>query len=276
VAEPTRQRRAGHRGSRVLVTGGSSGIGKATARALVRAGGHVVIAARDPARLAAAAESLRAERCDPGQVVEAVGLDVSDPHEVEHGMEQALAALGGLDVLVNNAGVALAARFLETSPGDFERLMRTNYLGMVHVTRAALPGLVAQGSGHVVNVSSLAGLIGIYGYTAYAASKFAVVGFSQALRQELRPHGIGVSVVCPPDTDTPQLAEENRTKPDETRAIAGSVRMLSAETVAEALLDGVARRRFLVVPGLEARWTERLTRHLPGLARWVMDRSLGS
>jgi 3-dehydrosphinganine reductase len=216
-----------------------------------------VIAARDPERLAAAIESLRTDRRDPHQVLEAVRLDVSDPHAVDGGVRQAIEALGGLDVLVNNAGVALAARFLETPLADFERLMQTNYLGMVRVTRAAIPALVPQGSGHVVNVSSLAGLIGIYGYTAYAASKFAVVGFSQALRQE-----------------TPQLAEENLTKPDETRAIAGTVRTLSAETVAAALLDGVARRRFLVVPGLEARWTERLARHLPGLARRVMDRPL--
>jgi 3-dehydrosphinganine reductase len=233
-----------------------------------------VIAARDPERLAAAIESLRTDRRDPHQVLEAVRLDVSDPHAVDGGVRQAIEALGGLDVLVNNAGVALAARFLETPLADFERLMQTNYLGMVRVTRAAIPALVPQGSGHVVNVSSLAGLIGIYGYTAYAASKFAVVGFSQALRQELRPHGISVSVVCPPDTDTPQLAEENLTKPDETRAIAGTVRTLSAETVAAALLDGVTRRRFLVVPGLEARWTERLARHLPGLARRIMDRPL--
>jgi 3-dehydrosphinganine reductase len=260
-------------GRRALVTGGSSGIGAATARALLRRGAHVAIAARRPGPLADTLRRLRAETRE-GVVVEAVQLDVTDPGAVETGVARAVGALGGLDLLVNNAGVAHAARFEDTTPETFEHLMATNFLGVVHVTRAALPRLCEQGRGDVVNVSSLAGLIGIYGYTAYAASKFAVTGFSQALRQELRPHGIGVSLVCPPDTDTPQLAEENRTKPPETRAIAGTTRVLAPEVVAEALLRGVARGRFLIVPGFEARWAERLARHFPRLGRWVMDQPL--
>jgi 3-dehydrosphinganine reductase len=139
------------------------------------------------------------------------------------------------------------------------------------VTRALLPYLLAQRSGWIANVASAAGFIGIYGYTAYSASKFAVAGFSECLRQELRPHGIGVTVVFPADTDTPQLEEENRIKPDETRAIAGTVRPGTPEAVARALLAGVAAGRFRVVPGFMNRVTWVATRFVPGFVRWLTD-----
>jgi len=123
-------------------------------------------------------------------------------------------------------------------------------------------------------VSSLAGLISIYGYTAYGASKFALTGFAEALRQEVRRDGIGVSVLYPPDVDTPQLAEENLTKPAETRAVAGNTRILAPEAVAESLLAGIARGRFRIIPGAEGRVADLAARLAPGLVRWIVDRQL--
>ncbi|MDJ0866572.1 MAG: SDR family oxidoreductase [Myxococcota bacterium] len=257
-------------GRRALVTGGSSGIGLAVARRLVAAGARVAIVARREAPLRAACDAL--QQAAPGPIRPTwVPLDVSDAEAVQAGVDRCADALGGLDLLVNNAGAAWAGTFLETPPERFRELLEVNFLGVVHVTRAALPHLVRAGRGDVAIVSSFAGLFAPYGYTAYAPTKYAATGFAEALRQELRPHGIGVSVVFPTDTDTPQLAEENRHKPAVTREISGTARVLTPDEVADALLEGVARGRFWIVPGLRARALAALIRHVPSLARRVVD-----
>ncbi len=120
-------------------------------------------------------------------------------------------------------------------------MMAVNYFGTLHVVKTVLPGMLARGSGHIVTISSLAGVVGVFGYTAYGASKYAVRGFSDALRAELKPQGIGVSIVYPPDTDTPQLAYEKLYKPPETKAITEVGGMIPAEKVAQAIVHGVAR-----------------------------------
>jgi 3-dehydrosphinganine reductase len=123
----------------------------------------------------------------------------------------------------------------------------------------------------VAFMSSFAGLIGIYGYTAYSASKFAIRGFAQSLRCELRPHGVRVSVCYPPDTLTPQLAFEEPHKPAETRAIAGKVKALSAEYVAEVFVSGMAAGKFQIVPSASARINEWAYRMMPGIAHAMFD-----
>lgn len=257
---------------RALVTGGSSGIGRALALALARAGGHVAIVARREAPLRETAEALRAAAPGAAQRFAAIPADVADPEQAGRAVAEAVAALGGLDVVVNNAGVARALRFEDTPLAEFQRLVAVNYLGAVHVTRAALPHLAA--GARIANVSSLAGALAIYGYAAYAPSKFALTAFSEVLRQELRPRGITVSVLLPPDTDTPQLAEENREKPAATRVLAGNVPVLAPEAVADALLDGLARGRAVIVPGWRARATLWAARLAPALVRRAVDREI--
>jgi 3-dehydrosphinganine reductase len=260
-----------YRGRRVFITGGSSGIGKAVARLASSSGAHVAIAARGRERLEVALEEVRAAAEGPHQRFAAIPLDIGDPEAIRDAAPRVIEALGGLDLLVNDAGISHPGHFLDIPDAVFEEVLRVNTLGMIRVTRALLPYLLAQRSGWIANVASAAGFIGIYGYTAYSASKFAVAGFSECLRQELRPHGIGVTVVFPADTDTPQLEEENRIKPDETRAIAGTVRPGTPEAVARALLAGVAAGRFRVVPGFMNRVTWVATRFVPGFVRWLTD-----
>jgi 3-dehydrosphinganine reductase len=260
------------RGRRALVTGGSSGIGRAVALALARAGAHVALLARREAPLAEAAEAVCEASGDPQRRVAYATADVADPDATAAAVETCVARLGGLDLLVNNAGAVIARRFEDIAPAEFRRLLDVNVLGVVHATRAALPHL---GCGaQVANVSSLAGAIAIYGYAAYAPSKFAVTALSEVLRQELRPRGIGVSLLLPPDTDTPQLEEEARERPPATRAVAGNVPTLSPDEVADALLRGLARRRAWIVPGWRARLTLAAARHLPGVTRRVLDRDI--
>jgi short-subunit dehydrogenase len=114
----------------------------------------------------------------------------------------------------------------------------------------------------------------VFGYTDYCASKFAIVGFSEALRSELKPHGITVSVLCPPDTDTPGFETENLTKPEETRAISSTAKVLSPAAVADHLLRGMARAEFLIIPGFDSRLGVLAKRFVPGVVRWVMDRTV--
>jgi len=261
-----------YRDKRVLITGGSSGIGKALALQLAAQGAHVAIAARDPAKLEAALQELT--EAGPGGTHLAVPMDVSDKVEVEASVPVVLEGLGGLDLLVNNAGITWPAYLNDTPTDVFEQQMQVNYLGTVYTTLAFLPHFMQQRSGHLVNVSSTLGFLGIFGYAAYAASKFAVTGFSDCLRQDLLPYGVSVHVLFPADTDTPQHAWELERMPAETRAIADTAGLQSAEQVAAATLQGIARGEFHIVPGLMNKATWYATRFAPGLVRAIADLDL--
>jgi 3-dehydrosphinganine reductase len=259
---------------RVLITGGSSGIGLALACALAREGAHVCIVARGRARLDEAVTQLRALAVKPDQILFGHALDIAEPAQIEAAVAPVLAQLGGLDVLINNAGITYPAAFVDTPRDVVEQIMRINFSGTVDVTRAFLPAMIAGGRGQIAIVSSLAGVLGIYGYSAYAASKFALRGFAECLRQELLAHGISITLVFPPDTDTPMLQQENQIKPAETAALAGAVKPLPAEFVAAATLAGIRRRRFHVIPGLSSMFVAFMARRLPALTRWILDMQL--
>jgi 3-dehydrosphinganine reductase len=255
-------------GARALVTGGSSGIGLAFAQKIAALGAKPVLVARRQAPLEEARAAIVTKH--PGAEVEVLALDVASADDVARTVG-AFLDKHRVDILVNNAGVVMPGRFLELAQSEFRQMMDVNYFGAVHMARAVLPHFVAQKRGHVLNVSSLAGVLAIYGYTAYSASKFALVGFSQALRAEMWPHGVKVSVCFPPDTDTPQLAFENQYKPAETKAIAGTVKTLSPDAVADAMIAGMARGSFEIFPDIASRMVALGQGVLPGVARWVCD-----
>jgi 3-dehydrosphinganine reductase len=229
-------------GKHVIITGGSSGIGLATAELLAARGARLSLLARGEDRLRTAAEQLRAR----GAAVDHRAVDVADAVAVGEVMGE----LGPCEVLISCAGLARPGRFLELPDAVFREMIEVDYFGTVHVLRAVVPAMVERGTGSVVAVSSATALLGIYGYSAYGPAKFAVRGLMESLRAELRPHGIHVGVVFPPDVDTPQLAEENRFKPAETFAISGTVKPLPASAVARAIVAGIEKRRFLICPDL--------------------------
>ncbi len=257
-------------GRHALVTGGSSGIGKALALDLASAGARLTLVARRPELLASAKAEILA--ATPDAAVDVIPLDISVEAEVEAKIGPHLDA-HPVQMLINNAGIARPGRFVEQTTQDFRDHMDINYFGMVHMCRAVVPRLMEAREGHVANVGSLLSKMGIYGYSAYAASKFAMQGFSECLRGELKPFNVHVTMLNPPDTDTPQHTAEMELLPPETKAIAGTVKMLSAETVARSLLQGMAQQRFEVVPGLDGQATVIAHRVWPGLVRWVCDRS---
>ncbi len=243
----------------VLVTGGSSGIGLATACLLAQKGAHVWLLARHGDKLTDALREVRSFAQESTQSFGMVEADVSNEKQLNHAVAEVIRSIGLPDLIINSAGVAHPGYVQEMDMKIFHWMMDVNFFGTVNVIKALLPGMIKRGSGYIVNISSMAGFLGVFGYTAYGASKYAVRGFSDALRAELRPHGIGVSVVFPPDTDTPQLAYEKQFKPAETKELTGSSGMMSADSVAKSILTGIERGKYLILPGLENKLIYRLS-----------------
>ncbi|MFO8048666.1 MAG: SDR family oxidoreductase [Desulfosudaceae bacterium] len=260
-------------GKRVYITGGSSGIGLAAAEQLAAGGADVLLLARDESRLKAAADRVEANRRGSGRQCAWYCFDVTDEPAVTRTIDRAAAEFGPPDILIACAGGARPDYFDRLSAARFDYTIQVNLYGTRHVVAAALPHMPKLG-GHIVTIASVAGLLGVFGYTDYSAAKFAIVGFAEALRAELRPLDVNVSVLCPPDTDTPGLTAENLSKPAETSAISQSARTLSPEKVARVMLKGVRRRKFLIIPGFDAKLSVLAKRFCPKLVFWVMDRTV--
>ncbi len=257
-------------GKNVFITGGSSGIGLAAARQFAGAGANVAIFSRDRKKLDAALSQIQAARISDGQKFTARQLDVGNNAEVEAELGAVARDFGAPDILINCAG-SVWCNYIEQTPYEAcEREMRTNFFGVRNMVAAAIPFMKERG-GHIVNVSSTLGFVGVFGYAAYAPAKFAIIGFSEVVRAELKPHNIRVSVLCPPDTDTPQLAEENRTKPPETRQINGNAGLMQPDAVAAAMIKGMERGKLMIVPGFMNRLTWTLKRLWPGFVFSFMD-----
>lgn len=252
----------------MIVTGGSSGIGLAVARLFAARSAAVTLIARRASALEQAADTLAAL---PGEVG-TVAADVRDDAAVAAAIRDAEAARGSTTDLVTSAGSVRPGRFLELSPDECRRQMDVNLHGTVAAVRAVYPGMVARGTGRICMIASAAGLLGIAGYTAYAPSKFAVRGFAEALRMEARGAGVRVSVCYPPDTDTPQLAEETPLKPPETKAITGAAKVWRAEDVARLIVRGMDRGHARILPGLEVAALARFGPLLQPLLDWQFDR----
>jgi len=255
----------------VIVTGGSSGIGLATAKLCAARGYDVAIVGRSADKLAAAESELRAVATAAGQRIETRSADLSVFEEARAAIDSLVAAGFGPDILINSAGVIVPGEFATMPLENFESNMDNGYWSVVYPCRAAVPHMLKRGRGHIVNVSSVAGYLGIYGYTGYSSAKFAIMGFTEALRFELKPAGISVHVVCPPDTDTPALAYEHTLRPRETDVIAGSIKPISPEKVAEAIARGVASGKYYIIPDALSAFYFRLKGLLPEVFFAIVD-----
>ena len=236
-----------------LITGGSSGIGLALAKELLQREAHVALLARRPEVLTAAAEQLDSFKVYTDQRIISIAADVTQKNDLEKALLDFVETNGLPDLIFNSAGVAHPGRFEDLSDEIFHWMMDVNFFGTVNVLKVLVPLMQQRKSGVIVNISSIAGFIGVYGYTAYGASKYAISGFSDALRAELKPDGIQVSIVFPPDTNTPQLTYESQYKPAVTKEIAGSAKLMAAETVAYETLKAVAKKKYIILPGAEGK-----------------------
>jgi NAD(P)-dependent dehydrogenase (short-subunit alcohol dehydrogenase family) len=259
-----------YQGKTVYITGGSSGIGLAAAKQFAGAGANVAIFARGQTRLDAALPLIEAAKSSNGQKFLAVQLDVANHTDVDVKMVATVRSFGVPDVLVNCAGVAWCNYIEDTPYEQYERMMMTDFFGVRNTVTALLPSMKERG-GNIVNVASILGAIGVYGYAAYCPAKFAVIGFSEVVRAEMKKYNIRVSILCPPDTDTPQLAEENKTKPPETRAVAGNTGLMQPEQVAAAMIKGMEQGKLMVVPGFMNWLSWTMKRLWPGFVFSFMD-----
>ena len=255
-------------GKTALVTGASSGIGAALARRLAAAGAHVVLAGRDLPRLDGVAAECRAW----GGTMATVAGDITD-ETLRARAVAAAAELGGIDLLVHNAGVTMNARFEELEPAVVRRILEVDFFAPVELTRLALPSL-RERRGAILVISSLTGIVAPPTRSAYAAAKHALHGFFGSLRVELRKAHVGVTIACPGYVDTPMrihalLGDGSEQGHDQ----AAGKRMVSADEVAGAALRGVEKRKRLVLIGRDTRLARRLSIFAPALLDRVLARS---
>ncbi len=264
------------RGMVSVVTGAGSGIGRALAVELARRGSHLALCDVDAAGLAETVGSCEGR----GVKVTSASVDVADRAAVFAWADEVLAEHGSVDLVVNNAGVALTATVEEMSFEDARWLVDINFWGVVHGTQAFLPHLVDAGRGHVVNISSVFGLIGIPTQSAYCAAKFAVRGFTDSLRVELEAGGSGVScTTVHPGGIRTNIARNARTHHSAT-AIAGArdemvrdfdrAARTSPERAARRILEAVQRDRRRILIGADARVFELVARLPAAVAQRIM------
>jgi NAD(P)-dependent dehydrogenase (short-subunit alcohol dehydrogenase family) len=259
-------------GKTALVTGAASGIGRETALAFARRGADLVICDIDAAGLASSAEAIRGL----GRAVQAERVDVSSADEMRAFASSVHARLEAVDLLMNNAGVGIGGGFLDTSLADWDWILGINLRGVIHGCHYFVPHMVRRGrGGHVINVSSAAGYSASSALAAYNATKFGVLGLSEALWEELRPHGIGVTAVCPGVIDTPitrsarLVGAMNAPRVREEMVRGYQRRGYGPERVAANILKAVQRDR-VVAPISPEAWTlYYLKRFAPWALRWI-------
>ena len=248
----------------ILITGASSGIGRCLAIDFAKLGAVVIGCGRSKERLDGTFNQIRSS----GRTATMLPCDVGNREHAESMMAKVLEQFGRVDILINNAGIGMRQPFAETPIETIEEIMRTNYLGMVYCTHAVLPSMIRRRSGHVVNISSIAGNIGFANVAGYCGSKFAMNGFSESLYHEVKPHGVHVSVICP----GPVRTEFNRAFADNPPKSPAFL-MVEPEFISRVVLRAIEAKKFeIVTPRSLAlvSWAKQLA---PGLFRAVLHRA---
>lgn len=242
-------------GKHVMITGGSSGIGKHVAIEAAKRGAHVTIIARDEKKLLAAVEEIRQAIHNPKftQFVEYVSVDISKEYEnIKDLVQPAIDRCGPVYMLVNCAGMALCGTLEQMSMKDIRTVIDLNLYGTIHVTKALVEGMKQRGRGCIVVTASQAANVGIYGMAAYTSSKFGLKGFAEALYMEVKQSGLTVTLCMPPDTDTPGFENEEKCKPRETSLICQTSGLFSPAVVARQLLEDALKGEYFSTVGLES------------------------
>ncbi|XP_077293612.1 3-ketodihydrosphingosine reductase [Arctopsyche grandis] len=226
------------KGNHVLILGGSSGIGLSVAEEVLGLGAIVTIAARDAVKLERAAAKIISKHPGSQQRVHTLSLDVNKGLEViKEAISEAEGKAGVVSMLVSCAGTAICGRLEDVSEKDVRHMNDLNFLGSLWAVRTVLPSMKTRGEGSIVLVSTQAALLGVYGYSAYGATKWAVRGLGEAILMEVIGTGVNVTICYPPDTDTPGFEIEEASKPPETKLISGSGGLFSPNVVAKQLIS---------------------------------------
>ena len=247
---------------------------EAIAKLLTTKGANTFIFSRNPKKITKALKEIRKNKISKDQICEGISLDVTKLNIVKTKFSTLFKKYGNIDILINTAGFAAPGYFEKIPPETFHDMMEVNYFGIVNTITAAFPFFVKNNGGHIVNTSSLSGFLPVFGYSGYTASKYAVIGFSEVLKSEFKRHNIKVSVLCPPDTDTPGFKKENKTKPAETLEISKGAKLMTPAQVAESFEKAFSKNKFMIIPGLEGKLAYRVKRFCPGLLNFIFNMSI--
>jgi len=259
----------------IYMTGGSSGIGLEMGKIFAAEGADLLLIARNEQKLDGARLAMEGLRRRGSQKVGVMSVDVADRTDVEQKMKTALKEYGAPDILVCSAGInKYADHFDNITHEMFDEVMKTNLYGPRTMIHTLLPAMKPRKS-HVVVLSSAAGLFGMFGYTAYGTSKAALLGLCDSLRYELKPMGMKLTVVCPPEVDTPMNIDEAKTLPVEGRAVKSLGGFLTPEYAAKVIVRAVAKEQYLFIPGASTRFLYLLHRlSNGGLTRVTSDATI--
>ena len=258
----------------IIITGGSSGIGKAVAEKLVKKGAHIALVARNENKLLAVQQELKAI-AKSNQKVEIYSCSVANAKAVQKTTETIADNIGPPDILINSAGILRESYFENQTIETFREIMDINFYGTLIFIKSVLPYFKKKGSGRIVNICSMGGLFGVFGYSGYCSSKHAVRGLTNTLRAELKPQGIKVQIVYPPETSTPMVDEVNKYRSIENRKLAKSLPMLfTTDRVASDIVKGIEKDRFEITPGFLPKMSNLFGIMFSSLANMVVDKRI--
>ena len=256
-----------------IICGGSKGIGKATAKLFSQLGGNVCIVARTLDDLNAAAEEIKNLKVNENQLVEVISCDTSDMEQVKRLFNEYIEKFGVPDYSFNFVGISYPNYTDKLNVEDFKFHMDTNFFGQLNPILTILPYYMERKEGYFINMSSIAGYIGLMGYAAYTPTKFAIVGLSEVLRNEYKVYNIKVSIIYPPDTDTFGLHEEAKSRPEELNIIAERAGLMQPDEVDEVIIKGVFKEKLYIHAG-SSKLYWRIMRLFPKLVHKFTDSDL--
>ncbi len=257
----------------VYITGGMSGLGRALAGVYLERGADVAVF--DLVVEAEVVAALEGHKRETAQKLQAFQADVSDFEALERAVDEAATALGDPDLAINCAGLQRAAPFQELSVADFEQVVLVNVCGSRNFAAAVLPRM-SRGS-RLALVASMAGFVANYSYAGYCASKFGVVGLGKVLRLEYKPKGIDVSIICPPEVDTPMVTAEMENMHPASRKLKDLAGSLSLEEAIDGIMSGLDAGREVIIPGFKAKLTYYVGRYVPDfIMNFLVDRIVHS
>ncbi|MFW9818160.1 MAG: SDR family oxidoreductase [Candidatus Thorarchaeota archaeon] len=258
------------KGKVAFLIGASTGMGRAIAKDFVNLGGSVFIIARRKDILEEAAGEIQQKIVNKSQFVISKSCDATDMEMLKPILEDSIKNCGVPDYLFNLVGHAIPGYIEDYTLDDFKNNMNSNYYGQLFPTLILLPEFMREKKGHIIFFSSMLGYMGMMGYGAYVPTKFAIVGLAESLRNELKPHHIRISIVYPPDTNTPGLSKENEGKPPECAMMSETGGLLEPEDVSEYVIKKLLKNKFHISPG-NAKIIRYLHRLFPKLVRWFLD-----
>ena len=254
--------------TKIIITGGSSGLGLALAKRYAKTGAQVAIVARNRVKLDSAASEIAQQT---GNNILTKAVDVSDATQAKLAITELIADLGGLDLLINSAGILKEGYFENLSIDVFQQVMAINLFGVINVSQTCLPALKAS-QGKIANIASLGGFVGAFGYTAYSSSKFALIGFSDALRYELKPQGVRVQLICPPEFDSPMVDELDISRSPENRAQVLTIPKSPVDLIADSTVKAIEGSEFIHFTGIKTKVIGFFARHFSAILRAYSDK----